>query len=129
MNWLAIVDSISLILFPVCFHYINFVVTKSYGPYYFYSSIVVGKNIQSATFISDQIISKIEAVGSSKISSLILDSAPNMKCAMKIIKSKYPKLIMVNCAAHAAHHLMEDVLTMDKHKLVTEESKKVIQFF
>lgn len=110
-------------------HIINFMVSKPRSCTYFHSSVATGSNSNTGKYISDLLISKIESIGPTKISSLVVDNAKNVKSALLLVEKKYPWIITSTCAAHAAHHLLGDVLQLKSNKHILEKSKVIVKFF
>ena len=57
------------------------------------------------------------------------DNAPNMKRGLKIIREKQPHIYTTTCSAHAAHHILTDVMKLKENSSVLENCKNIIKYF
>ncbi|CAG8853852.1 8691_t:CDS:1, partial [Gigaspora margarita] len=95
----------------------------------FYDAIFSGEAHHTAEWIAIQISAKMKEIGIQKFSSVITDTAANMKAAWKIIEEKYPHIICLGCSLHVINLLIGDILKIDKIKLVIENAKTIVKYF
>jgi hypothetical protein len=106
---------------------INYMITTP-NPF-FYTAISMNEERHTAENIANGIDAIIEEVGVSKVAAIIIDNAPNMKAAWKILRRKYPYKIFLGCWAHAIHLWIIDILNLSWANNIIEEGKKIINFF
>lgn len=95
----------------------------------FYDAIFSGEAHHTAEWMASQIIIKMEEIGIHKFSSVITDTAANMKAAWKIIEEKYPDIICFGCASHVINLLISDILKIDAIKSIMDIAKTAVKYF
>ena len=52
----------------------------------------------------------IENIGIEKITAVVVDQGKNMGRMFVELEKKYPKIVLVNCAAHSLNNLVKDIV-------------------
>lgn len=97
----------------------------------FYKSTETGANRHTADYIAngiDEVIVEISG-DSEKVWAILTDNANNMKAAGRILKSKYPNINIIGCAAHGLNLLFGDIIGLPTFNDIYKKSKDIVKYF
>jgi hypothetical protein len=95
---------------------------------FLFKSIDTGEESQSGENIAKDLVTVIEEIGVNKVVSLVTDNASNMKNAWKLLRERYPRLIVNGCAAHTIYLLVKDTCKLEPYAEVLQQARLITSF-
>ena len=77
---------------------------------YFIDSIATHEKSKTGEMLCLEITPIIENIGIEKITAVVVDQGKNMGRMFVELEKKYPKIVLVNCAAHSLNNLVKDIV-------------------
>jgi hypothetical protein len=83
----------------------------------------------TSEFLTEEISSIIEKLGSDKFAAIVTDNASNCRVARQNIHQTYPHIWNIRCAAHAINLIASDLVKLEPIKKFINECGKINRYF
>jgi hypothetical protein len=93
----------------------------------FYKSIPTETNSHTGEYMLKLVEIPIKEFGINKITALISDNGPDVKCMRKLLSNAYPSIISFGCAAHGLNLLLGDICKIKSINTALTRCKEIVK--
>ncbi|CAG8755942.1 ribonuclease H-like domain-containing protein [Rhizophagus irregularis DAOM 181602=DAOM 197198] len=107
----------------------NYIVTTDTRMEYLIGLYDYSSDSHTSEFLTEEISSIIEKLGSDKFAAIVTDNASNCRVARQNIHQTYPHIWNIRCAAHAINLIASDLVKLEPIKKFINECGKINRYF
>jgi len=83
----------------------------------------------NAAYISSELSSVVEELGSENVVAITTDTASNMKAAQDLLGVRYPEILMLGCASHIVNLTVNDIFALPEIQNIWQKVLHIAKYF